>query len=183
MSPVPEEERFGAYLYRDECPGSIAHPPNGDASFLLAYPAPFPPLLQGYRIFLPYRWPDALRIREVALYIVYIELKHWRRSALDLITQPRGILQQQSAALVDIADRLIAPRPWVEDMAQRFGTSHGALKQAAQSLTIPPQSIRTVLSARDSQLADAVHRQIKEITGYPWFLPADLRDRYPNDRW
>jgi len=184
MSPVPiEEERFKAYLHRQECPGSVAHLPNGDTSIFIAITAPFAPVLFSYRILLPYHWKDAQRLHEVAMYIAYIELRHWKRSALDQIVSPREMLQADIVTVLELADRLIAPRPWVEDMTQQFGTSHNALRQAAQSLSIPLQSMRTVLTARDSQVADAVHRQLKQTIGYPWFLPVDLRDRYPKDYW
>jgi hypothetical protein len=89
----------------------------------------------------------------------------------------------ESAILLEIADRLVAPRLWVEDMARQFGTSRSALTQAAQSIGIPWTSMRAVLHARPLREADAVHRQLRETTGYPWFLPAHLRDRYPKDRW
>jgi len=183
MSPVPiEEERFQAYLDRPECPGLIVHPPRGDTSNFIAITNPFPLVLRSYIIQLPHYWKDARRIREVAIYIARIELRIWQRSALDQIVNPLETQREDLTAL-EIADRLIAPRPWVEDMVQQFGTSRRAIEQVARSISIPVESIRTVLAAHPSAVADAVHRQVREATGYPWFLPAHLRDNYPADRW
>jgi len=184
MSPVPiEEERFGMYLRSPERPGSIGHLPQGDTSFFVATSAPYALVLLTYRILLPYHWPDAQRIRETAIYIAHIEVGLWQRTPLNQIVNQVDRGRQEYMTVLDIADHLIAPRPWVDDVVQRFGTSRRALKQAARELSIPVESIDTVRRAQSTQSTDTVHRHIKEVTGYPWFLPTHLRDRYPADRW
>jgi len=182
--PKPAEvERFDAILRSRERPGWIVHLPHGDTSFFISTLAPYSPVLLAYKIWLPYHWPDAQRIRETALYLARIELGIWQRSLLDRVVNQVDMGRQEDMTVLEIADRLIAPRPWVEDIVQRFGSRRRALKQAAKELSIPLASIDTVLHAQSSPIADAVHQHIKEVTGYPWFLPTHLRDLYPADRW
>jgi len=184
MPPVPiEEERFAAYLHRPECPGSIAHLPRGQQSAFIAMTAPFAPVLRSYKILLPYAWSDARRIREVAVYITWIELRAWQYTPLDQLDRPEALPGLEMAAIQAIADRLIVPRPWVEAILPHPRPSREAILQAAQSLSVPVASLRTVLTARASRTADIVHQRVKEATGYPWFLPPSLRTRYPADRW
>jgi hypothetical protein len=183
MSGPIEVERCGAYFRRPERPGTIGHLPQGEASFFVATHAPYGALPLAYMIFLPYHWPDSQRLREAAIYIAHIELGLWQRTPLDQIVYQADMGRQEYITVLEIADRLIAPRPWVEDMVRRFGSRRSALKQAARALSIPVESIDTVLRAQRSSVADAVHRHVKEVTGYPWFLPTHLRDIYPADRW
>jgi hypothetical protein len=183
MSPDPiEVERFRPYLERRDCPGMVVHLPHGAESFFVAMAVPIPPFLYSYGIYLPYSWSDSRRIREVAIYIARIELRIWQRSNLDRIIHPLET-QREDLTAFEIADRLIAPQPWVEDMIWQFGTRRRALEQAARSISIPLSSVHTVLRANRTPVADAIHRHVRELTGYPWFLPAQLRDTYPTDRW
>jgi hypothetical protein len=184
MSSVPiEEERFKAYLDRPECPGSIVHSPRGDTSSFIATTTPCSPMPIRYVIQLPYHWTDERRIHEVAQYIVSLELRHWQLSALDHITTSRHTRQSDYATLLEIADRLIAPRPWVEDMVRQLGTHRNALQRAAQTISVPWTSMRTVLNTPLSRAADAIHRQLRGAFSYPWFLPEALRDHYSKDCW
>lgn len=181
--PSVEVERYDAYFRSPARPGALAHLPHGDASFFVATRASYTPVVQTYIIFLPYHWADSQRVREAAIYIAHIELGLWQRTPLDQIVNQADMRRQEYVTVLEIADRLIAPRPWVEDLVRRFGSSRRALKQAARELSIPVASIDTVLRAQRSPVADAVHRHVKEVTGYPWFLPTHLRDAYPADRW
>lgn len=184
MTSVPiEEQRFDDYLRCAERPGSIAHLPRGNTSIFIATPAPYAPVLLGYKILLPYHWPNAQRIREIAMYIAYIELGLWLPPPLDLIANTTRMGLHQHMTVVELADRLIAPQPWLDDIALRYGTTARARRQAARELSIPVESIYSALQAPSSLTADAVHRHIKEVTGYPWFLPPHMRDTYPVNRW
>jgi hypothetical protein len=178
-----EEQRFQAYLQRPGCPGTIVHLPSGDQSCIILTTAPSSPLLFSYIIYLPFRWHDTRRIYEVAMYIAYIECSHWQRSALDQLMIPRQLQQADRQLLEEIADRLVAPRPWAQAMVQRHGSNRPALQQAAHSISIPWTSIRTVLQAPPSPAADSVHRHLHATIGHPWFLPEELWDDYPNDIW
>jgi hypothetical protein len=183
MSSAIEVERCDAYFRCPERPGSIGHLPQGNTSFFVATPTPYAPVRLVYMILLPYHWVDERRIREAAIYIAHIELGLWQRTPLDQIANQADMGREEYLTVLEIADRLIAPRPWVEDIVRQFGSSRRALKQAARDLSIPVESIDTVLRAQHSLVADAVHRHVKEVTGYPWFLPTHLRDTYPADRW
>jgi hypothetical protein len=182
MSVPIEEQRFAAYLNRPECPGSIAHLPTGQYSFFIGMPAPFDQVSRTYKIMLPYHWGDPRRIREVAVFIAWMELRLWGYTPRDLLERPLEFAHTDYATVQEIADRLIAPRPWVEAVLPHTRTRE-QIARAARSLSVPAASVRTVLAASASPVADAVHQRIKEATGYPWFLPPELRTLYPADRW
>jgi hypothetical protein len=182
LGPI-EEQRFAAYIDRPECPGSIVHLPKGEQSAFIGAQAPFEHVLYSYKILLPYHWSDARRIREVALYIAWMELRLWGYAPLDLLARPLTFAHTSYARVQEVADRLIAPRPWVEAVLPQARPSRAQIAQAASSLNIPTASLRTVLTAPASPEADAVHQRIKMATGCPWFLPPDLRSLYPADRW
>jgi hypothetical protein len=183
MSPNPEQVRFQPYLEHASVRGFIHHLPVGDAAFMSIFSEPAARYPAEFRIYLPYRWSDARRIREVARYIAQRELQLWQPSPLDQLKLGLGVIQAQNALLDEIADRLIAPLPWVRDIVANLGTRRRALKEIALKLHIPAESIETVLRARPSPAVDAIHRHIKELTSYPWFLPHELRDVYSPDQW
>ena len=183
MSPNPEQVRFQPYLEHASVRGFIHHLPVGDAAFMSIFSEPAARYPAEFRIYLPYRWSDARRIREVARYIAQRELQLWQPSPLDQLKLGLGAIQAQNALLNELADRLIAPLPWVRTIAAKFGTRRRALKEIALKLHIPAESIETVLRARPSPAVDAIHRHIKELTSYPWFLPHELRDVYSPDQW
>jgi hypothetical protein len=183
MSPASLEERlFEAYLSQPGKPWSIRHTPTGNESLFIISKAPFVPGMPVFLLLIPYNWKDSRRIYEVGYHIARVELRIAERSALDRVVNPAET-QQQDLTASEIADRLIAPRPWVEDMVRQHGTSSRALGIIARSISVPTSSIRTMLTAPASPVADSIHRRIREATGYPWFLPEHLRNHYPIDRW
>lgn len=167
MSSVPiEQERFKAYLDYPKRPGSIVHPPSGVTSSFSGFTTPCLTELLNYTIYLPYHWEDEQRIHQVATYITYIELGYWRLSALDLIRTPQPRLPAHYATLLEIANRLIAPRPWVEAMTKQFGTHRDALQQAAHSISIPWTSMHTVLNrplSREAGYREAIDLMIAAL--------------------
>jgi hypothetical protein len=183
MSVPIEEQRFAAYLNRPESQGSIAHLPTGQYSFFIGMPARLRQLPHSYKIMLPFHWPDPRRIREVAIYIAWMELRLWGYTPRDLLVRPQALAHTEFATVQEVADRLIAPRPWVEAALRHARPTHEQVAQAARSLSIPTASVRAVLAAPSSPVADAVHRRIKDATGYPWFLPPELLMQFSADRW
>lgn len=195
MTAGPIEcERFDPYLSRRHW--HVVHDPQGRHSFAVATAVPHQ--LAVRLLYLPARWPDEQRLIEVGQYIAAFELSETgllplRLPGMSAVCEQCGqaaglvacleTLCRQRTLVEPLAAALLVPRPWLAAHVAAHGATRASMRQAAATLRVPLAAVMLVYQQPPQPAAARVHRHIRQLTGYPWFLPPALRQRYDPDQW